>query len=454
MLLNRAFVNHKTFIMSENPNFFKRHAAIVKALVVSVIILLLLVPANMIRFLIYEREGRQQEAIMEVSNKWSNSQTISGPILSIPYESIERTTNVDGKISEYKTMHFLHVLPEELELNGAIDPEMKKRGMYEVALYTSSFDINGKFVLPSFEEQGIDKKLVKWDLAKLTIGISDLRGISERLAINAGDEEFLLEPGSACQQILNSGVYTPINIDSKTEDIAFTFPLELKGSQYVFFHPVGKETLVNLNSNWPDPKFTGAFLPKHETSDAGFTANWKVLNLNRNYPQFWKDDSYDLRGSEFGVELLIPVDSYQKTERTIKYALLILALTFMVFYFLEILYKENVHPIQYLLIGFAICLFYALLLSFSEHIGFRNSYAISSIMTIGLVVVYARYVLKNKRNALLLGSILIFVYAFIYFILQLQDFALLVGTLGLFFILAIVMYITRNVDWQLPVKSK
>ena len=439
--------------MSENPSFLQRYAAIVKALVVTVIILLLLIPANMIRFLIYEREGRQQEAIMEVSDKWSNSQTISGPILTIPFESLERSSNADGKISEYKTLHFIHILPEELELDGEIDPEMKKRGMYEIALYSSSFNINGKFIIPSFDEQGIDENLVKWDLAKLTIGISDLRGISERLTIDAGDEEFLLEPGSACQQILNSGVFTTINVNRETSELSFSFPLELKGSQHVFFHPVGKETLVNLHSDWPDPKFTGAFLPTHETSEAGFTANWKVLNLNRNYPQFWTDNQYNLRGSEFGVELLIPVDSYQKTERTIKYALLILALTFMVFYFLEILYKENVHPIQYLLIGFAICLFYALLLSFSEHIGFRNSYALSSTMTIGLVVVYARYVLKNKKNALLLGSILVFVYAFIYFILQLQDFALLVGTLGLFFILAIVMYITRNVDWQLPSKT-
>ena len=228
----------------------------------------------------------------------------------------------------------------------------------------------------------------------------------------------------------------------------FAFDLVLKGSQQLYFAPVGRETKVKIQSKWATPSFDGAFLPDNRTiSDAGFTADWKVLHLNRNYPQSWTGARNGIIESAFGVNLLLPTDHYKKSIRTVKYAFILIALTFLIFFFMEILNGRLVHPFQYILVGMALCIFYTLLLSFSEHLNFNIAYTLAAAMTVGMVTFYAKTIFETWQLAALVGGILTILYLFVFTIVQLNDYALLIGSLGLFGVLGIVMYLSRKIDW-------
>ena len=205
---------------------------------------------------------------------------------------------------------------------------------------------------------------------------------------------------------------------------------------------------MNLNSDWGDPKFNGAFLPdNHKITEKNFDAHWKVLHLNRNFPQQWHGNQFQVNDAAFGVSLLIPVDHYQKSTRSAKYAIMIIAFTFLVFFFVEVLNKTRIHPIQYFLVGLALIIFYSLLLAISEHLNFNLAYLISSLATISLVVLYAHSIFRKISLSRFTALTLIILYAYVFVILQLQDYALLMGSIGLFVVMAIVMYLSRKIDW-------
>jgi inner membrane protein len=228
----------------------------------------------------------------------------------------------------------------------------------------------------------------------------------------------------------------------------FSFSIDVRGSEQVYFSPLGKTTSVSLSSTWPNPSFIGEFLPEsREVNKTGFNAQWKVLHLNRSFPQAWVNSQQQLQSSNFGVELLLPVDHYSNTLRSIKYAVLFVFLTFLVFFFIELFNKKQLHPIQYLLVGSALILFYLLLLSISEYLSFGLAYLISSLGICGLITGYTHGSLADKKITATVASFLVVLYGLLYILLQLQDYALLVGSLGLFLILAIVMYLTRKFNW-------
>jgi len=228
----------------------------------------------------------------------------------------------------------------------------------------------------------------------------------------------------------------------------FSMNIDLKGSQYIDFVPLGKTTDVDLKSNWTTPSFSGTYLPdSREINTDGFTAHWNILHLNRNYPQSWIGSQYKVGSSSFGTNLLLPVDNYKKSYRVAHYAILFLVFTFMVFFFVEVLNKVFIHPIQYLLVGIALVIFYTLLISFSEHIMFNIAYILSAILTLFLITGYTAAILKSRKIALLIFGILTLLYSFIFTIIQMEDYALLIGSIGLFLILGIVMYFSRKIDW-------
>ena len=203
-----------------------------------------------------------------------------------------------------------------------------------------------------------------------------------------------------------------------------------------------------MRSDWPSPSYKGNYLPDKRTiSEDGFSANWNILHLNRNYPQSWMGKKYNVYNSSFGTELLLPVDNYKKSDRVTKYAMLFIVLTFMVFFFVEVLNKVFIHPVQYLLVGAALVIFYILLLSFSEHIKFNFAYIISSVLTLSLITSYTSTILKSKRIGFLIFGILTVMYTFIFTIIQIGDYALLTGSIGIFLILGLVMYFSRKIDW-------
>jgi inner membrane protein len=421
------------------PSFFERYAYGIKALLIGILVLLLLIPANMIMGLISEREQRQFEAKGEVSGKWGDAQTITGPVLVIPY------------VAKPGVTANAIFLPERLKVNGKLLPEIRKRGIYEVAVYTSNLEISGSFSKLDVMELNIAPNLVLLKDAYLAIGVNDMRGISNQAGVQWNGQNYYFNPGIPAADLFPNGMQVKVPLALSDSGIVagnFAVNLELKGSGQLFFSPVGKTTTVELHSNWTNPSFDGAFLPNTRSMDnKGFTAAWQVSNLNRNFPQSWVGNNSNLHSADFGVKLFLPVDTYQQSTRAVKYAILIIGLTFLVYYFIELLQRYSVHPLQYILIGVALCVFYTLLIALAEQLNFTIAYLIAALLTISLVSVYTASVLRSARLAAGIGGALSLLYGFIYVIIRSEDQALLMGSLGLFIILAIVMYFSRRIKW-------
>lgn len=423
--------------------------------IIIVLIVILLIPTSMVEDLITERMHRQREAVHEVSSKHAESQVVTGPVLTIPYKVYTHPESTDEKKASRYTVNYMNVLPELLEINGNVEPERRNRGLFEVIVYGSELNISGQFNKQNILDDGIREGQFMWRDAFVTLGISDLKGLGDQVQIKLADSSAMFNPGILSSDVVRSGLHVRFPLKGDEKALKFNLDLELNGSEYLQFTPIGKVTKVNLKSSWTEPSFDGAFLPtKRSVTKNGFKANWKVLHLNRNYPQSWTGNDYQVDGSNFGVNLRLPVDVYQKSMRVAKYAMLFVCLTFLVFFFVEIINQILIHPIQYILVGLALVLFYVLMLAFSEQMKFDLAYLIAAGMTISLIFLYCRSVLKSWGMAGLTGSILTILYGFIFIIIQLQDYALLFGSLGVFLILAVTMYFSRKIDWFGITKGK
>jgi len=419
-------------------------SATFKLFIICTLILVLLIPTSMVTSLIHERKNRKHRVINEISYKWGRAQIITGPVISIPYfKYLERKDGEPTTVTRY-----IHMLPDAVDIRSHITPEIRYRGIYEAVLYNSTLSIDGSFPRVPIDDLRIPPENIMWSGALISFGISDMRGIRERIDVSFDGTSLSMEPGVETNDVIESGVSAGIRLDNTRDSYPFHFALNLNGSRQSHFTPVGKVTTVTAQSDWQDPSFDGDFLPVERTvNEEGFYARWNVLHLNRNYPQFWKGSDHDLSKSTFGVKLFSPVDIYQKSMRTAKYALMFIVFTFLAFFITEVMHRLRVHPVQYLLIGLAIIIFYTLLLSISEQISFGAAYLISAGGVIGLIIGYSKAILKNRTVTLMVGGILIILYAYLYILLQLEDYALLMGSIGLFLVLAVIMYLTRNIDW-------
>jgi len=446
----------------ERANDWVRRSVTLKLFTVGFLTLALLIPTAFVRELIREREQTRDEAVREVSSSWGAAQTVGGPVLTVPYRRTE--TDEKGKVLE--TTAYAHFLPASLTVVGTVTPEQRPRGIYVVMLYRAGLKLSGTFERPDFSKFDVPESAILWQDAFVSMGVTDLRGIQEAVGLTWNGRPVTSNPGTISDDIFASGVHAPVPLDpaATAPTIPFTATLQLNGSSELAFLPFGRETRVALTSTWGTPSFNGAFLPdKRTVTPDGFSAEWKVLHFNRNYPQaglgafiprFGKPQNGVVAGETpadqtgaFGVKLLLPVDEYQKTTRSAKYAALFIVLTFTAFFFIEILNRRRLHPIQYLLVGFAVCLFYVLLLSISEHLSFRWAYLIGCLTILSLVFFYTKSIFQNGRITLIFNGILALLYAFFYSLLQLADYSLLLGSLGLVLILGVVMYLTRRVDW-------
>lgn len=427
----------------------KRFSLPLKMGSIILIALLLLIPTAMIHSIIDDRMTRQNEAMEEVSSSWSFEQTITGPFLTIPYTYYTQVEEDKVKKTVANRGH-IQLLPEALNVESELFPERRHRGIYEVVLYNSKLHIKGNFNTTYFTELEINPNDIHWDKASLQLGISDLRGLEKQVLIEFNGQKYDFNPGLESTQVVDTGLTSRVPLTgAANETLPFALELELKGSQGLHFNPVGKITDVNMQAPWNNPKFSGAFITDaNQVTEQGFTANWNVLHLNRTYPQLWVNQSHDIANSTFGVDLKLPVDAYLKSYRAVEYAILFIALTFMAFFFMEVLNKVNIHPFSYILVGLALVLFFTLLLSISEHIGFNKAYILAALATILLVTLYLKAIVRSAKMALQVGGLLVVLYAFIYVLIQLQDFALLVGSIGLFVILATVMYLSRSINWS------
>ncbi|HUE30352.1 MAG TPA: cell envelope integrity protein CreD [Verrucomicrobiae bacterium] len=298
---------------------------------------------------------------------------------------------------------------------------------------------------------------VLWDEVSLSVGVPDLRGVAKEPRVAWDGQEVGFQPGAGDVDLFCTGMHVAVpSLRPGGKALhTFSFELTLAGSEALAFVPVGKETEVSLASTWRDPSFTGAFLPSERTVDErGFRATWKVSYFARSFPQRWQRGApaaatlqKQTEVSAFGLRLLDPVDFYRQSDRAVKYAALFVLLTFLTFALFEVLQPLRIHPVQYLLVGFAMCLFYLILLAASEQVGFALAYGVGAGATIALVAGYATRVLAGRRRGGVMGALLAGLYGYLYVLLQLEDYALLLGTVGLFAILATVMWVTRDLDW-------
>jgi inner membrane protein len=424
---------------------------------------LLLVPLGQIESVLQERLTRRRQAVDEITQSWGQMQTVVGPVLMIPYRYQEkvwkdRTTN--GRVEPVEVLETrtdrAYFLPDQLAVGATLDPHRLYRGIYDTVVYRSALTVSGRFAPPDLGTLGIDPRDVVWDEATLSLAVSDLRGVQEALDMQWGTERLRLVPGTTLEDF-PSGVEVRVpGLQQPRDGIPFALDLTLNGSEELRVAPVGVTNAVRVSSSWPDPGFRGAFLPAERTiGPTGFEAQWRVSYYGRGYPQAWTGrapgsvpfDSRAVSSSLIGVELVSLVDGYRTVERAIKYGVLFITLVFTTFFLFEVLARLRIHPFQYTLVGACLCLFFLALLSLSELVRFGVAYLVAASASALLVMGYAVALLRVVRRALVVGTALAAVYGFLYVILQLQDYSLVVGTSGLFLVLAIVMYATRSIDW-------
>lgn len=450
--------------------------------IIGFLILLLQIPTLMLFGIVSDRQKVRQAAVADISGKWGKQQTLVGPRLLVPY--IRRTGSAEKK-NEAAVQKVATFLPNDLKVDGKMTTENRYRGIFQVPVYTADLNITGEFEAPDFSTWGVKPEDILWDRAELTVQISDTRAISDQVSVKWNNAEIPFNPGLGKLQTngvtlpvdpvvkdytvsrlpmndgssinSNNGIHASLSkqVKAETKSYSFTVPLQLRGSERIDFVPMGKLTQVAIASNWANPSFQGGWLPEQpEITKSGFKAKWQIPFLGRNFPQQWTNEQSVndevIYQSRFGVDLFAPVDNYHMAERSIKYNFLFLVLTFAVLWLFEVVARLRVHPLQYLMVGVAMSMFYLLQLAISEHLGFHYAYVIASSAVVLLITGYTMSVLQAKRRGGIVGVMQVGLYSYLYVVLASQDYSLLLGSIGLFGFLALVMFLTRRIDWFNP----
>jgi inner membrane protein len=450
--------------VNPTPKPKKGPSVMKKIIVITVLILGMLIPLGFIQGTIVERQGYKNSVVQEIASTWAQPQTFIGPVLVIPYLRRE-VTMVDGKTQDVTVRDLAFLLPDHYRFDGKLKPEERYRGIYKHTVYQSDIDIQGDFSLTPLSALHVPKERMLWEQAFLLINLTDAKGIqkSPELTWNGKSLEMLpidtpipfssTDTGVAVVNVPISELTAPTPLNPAMNRIPFKMKIGLKGSESLQVSPVGKQSRIQMASSWESPEFIGQMLPStRDVSEKGFNATWDIPYFARNYPQaFVRSDNAlpKLAGFNVGTSLLIPVDFYQQSERAVKYGILFLVLTFSTYFLFEVIAKHRFHPFQYLLVGCGLCLFYLLLLALSEVIGFLWAYIAGSLSIITLITLYTGAILRKAQKQLhhIIAFLLATLYTYLYVLLQLEDLSLLFGTIGLFLVLALIMYITRNIDW-------
>ncbi len=430
-----------------------RTSPILRMVVMGVLLMALNVPLTMMCGVVSERAARRDSVVREVSTDWGGAQIVGGPVLSIPYRY--SWTDTSGRAQSATS--YYHFLPETLAIEGTIDPGERRRSLFTVVVYTARIKLRGQFAAPRLPDLKPTPDAILWDSAAVSLGISDPHGIARvgELTWNSKPRRFV--PGSVGTALFAAGVQAPADglEATRTAPLPFDVDLEIKGTREFRVLPAGNETTMKLTSAWPHPSFVGTTPDPPQVDGNGFTASWRVPYFGRGFPPLWNGGdtqaveriTQQASLASFGVALIQPVDIYVQSERAVKYAVLFIVLTFVVAFVWEITGGVLVHPIQYMFVGFTMCVFYLLLLSLAEHRGFDVAYAVAAGATIALLAWYWSWVLSGTRQGVVMGGALSVLYGYLYLLLRLEDYALLAGSAGLFVMLALLMFLTRQVNW-------
>lgn len=428
-----------------------------KLLTIGLLTLILLFPLAQVRSLVYERQGMRETAVERIGAGWGGRQIVGPPILAVPFETVTREPyETDTRKGEriIRTQGVWHALAAQVVVHGNLRPQLRHLGIYSVPVYEASLQVSGRIDDQSLRELLADQpgRTVDWAHSRIVVPIADVRGIREVAVARWNGLDLHLEPESY-ETLSGIGAGVDASALQQGRAVDFRFDLQLAGSQSLRVLPLARATDVRLTSSWPHPNFSsGAFLPARYSLDArGFDAHWQVLELNRSFPQSWRDyfvGTDRLLATAFGVDLYQPVDAYQRNERAIKYALLFIALTLMSIFLWEQLTAARLHAMQYLLVGLALCVFYLLLLALSEHLSFGGAYLSAAAALVALIGVYLAGALRSRRAGAVAGGAVAAVYALLYLLVLSEQYALLLGAVLVFAVLAIIMLATRRFDWR------
>jgi len=429
---------------------------------ICLLIVLLHVPLVLTQGVLQERRSYQRQAIDEIAGLWGRAQQVTGPVLAVPYAyraTVVRSKVVAGKVAQVEETELVpakaYFLPEALRIEGEVEPEVRRRGIYEAVVYATRLRLAGHFS-PDFAAAGIAADRIDWDKAQVLFGVSDLRGIRSVAPLASTDgRPAPFESADAAAAAGGLPLVARVAGVAAGARYEFAFEAALQGSERLQIAPVGKVTQVRLASPWVDPSFGGAYLPvRREVGSAGFVAEWETAHFSRGFPESWSDRTTNgaemnnrIAAAAFGVAFAQPVDGYRLVERAQKYGVLFFILVFAVCFLLEMTAGLRIHPLQYALVGAALCLFFLGFLALSEFMDTARAYGAAAAACTAMVSLYAWSFLKTGARTLVIGGGLVATYGYLYFVLQSQDYALVAGTAALFGALALVMFCTRRINW-------
>ncbi|CAM2184751.1 cell envelope integrity protein CreD [Burkholderia cepacia] len=434
-----------------------------KFVITALLALLILIPLQMVQSIVHERSAYRMDALQSIWSSYAGPQTVSGPVLVVPYTEVTRVrdeTPAGGatKTSLRSETKRLLVFPKTLNVDGTLTTSVRYRGIHKALVYELTSRLTGTLALPDLKKlpQADGHVSFKVDNAYVAIGIGDIRGLTAQPDVRIGGARFDVEQGTRLDS-LRQGVHANVDLAALAEAgagagagavVPFSIDLPLRGAESVAFAPVGDQNDFSLKSTWPHPSFDGAFLPNNRTVDArGFTGNWRVTSFNTKAREQIATGNGEGAIETASVSMIEPVNVYLQAERATKYGALFVMLTFASFFMYELVKRLRIHPIQYALVGLSLALFFLLLLSLSEHIAFAYAYLAASGACIGLLGFYLSFVLHSVKRGAVFSALLAVLYAALYGLLLSEDNALMLGSLLLFAILAGIMTLTRRVDW-------
>lgn len=431
----------------------RRRSVGIRVLILALLALAFVIPLSIVRSIVEERQGLRDGALADIRQSWGGPQTLAGPVL-IAVRSCSRSA---GEAAAWSTSQSVVLLPKHYSIDGAVEAETLKRGLHETAVLRAAITVEGDFppLQGAFPLIACDS--ARLERATIVLALTEARGLDEIGDLEWNGAALPWESGSV-DGPWNPGMHVDLPLErveaAAAQGGSFRLHLKVRASERLSFLPLGSPTRVQLTSKWPTPSFRGAFLPKTRTlTGEGFRATWDIPALARSLPPSWQGappSSAAPAESQFGAEWLIPADGYLRTERALKYGLMFVGATFACLYFFELFGRRALHPMHYLLVGAALIVFYLLLLSLSEQLGFTIAYGLATGATTVLVSGYAVSILGGWLRGASLGAALAGFYAALFFLLRAEEHALLVGSIGLFAALAVVMWLTRRIDWSNP----
>lgn len=426
-----------------------------RALGILLLTLLMLIPIAMVAGVVDERQSYYHGVLREISGSWGRNQALLGPVMVVPFtvkkEIEEEVTDDQGRtrtISKtHRTMHRAHFLPKQLAIDADLSEQFRTRSIYSALVYEASVGLTAQFDAFDVNSMSEDIETIHWEKSWIAVGLSDTRAIDSVSGFRLNEGELALSPGTQLDW-LGHGFHAKTNLIPGQQGYSLSMNLQVKGSDRFMFAPFGETTKVSMKSSWPHPSFIGSALPDtRKISADGFNATWEIPHLARNYPQQWWSNLVkpeQVHQFKAGVRMFEPVSLYSQLTRSVKYGILFIGLTFITLFGFEIAIRQSMHMIQLVLIGAAMCLFYLIVLSLSEHISFIAAYLSGAVAVAAMVATYTWAVLRRIGRAFSIFALLAGLYTLLYSVLQMEDYALLMGTSVLVLVLVALMFATRN----------